>query len=269
MLTLRSLGWVDPARYGRPHVGRLTATTAALRTLPERVLLPNLPPVYDQGSVGSCTAQALAGAVEILHARGGYPVERPDRVALYHREREMIGTVDEDSGAIIADGVAVLRAGYEREMAHPTAWGPAWTADPPRRARDAPRLLNAEALELDVPTLAWEIASGHPVAVGLQVTSQWDAPGAMIAEPRGAVRGGHAVLLVGYDQADGTWLVRNSWGEGWGQDGYARLSWSWTSPPWCGEAHALRVVRRLPVPGVNLGAEKQEFLDAMAGGIDR
>lgn len=240
----RALGWVDPARLGRPHVGRATASAAQLRTLPPHVVLDRLPPVYDQRRVGSCTAQALAGAVEILQARAGMPQRRPDRVALYHRERQMIGSVGEDSGAILADGVAVLRAGYEPELAEPPAWGPAWTQPPPRRPGDAPRLIFAEALALDVPSIAWEIANGHPVAVGVQVTPQWDAPeGGAVAAPAGSSRGGHAVLLVGYDVPAGAWLVRNSWGEGWGEGGYARLDWAWTEPPWCGEAIALRAVR--------------------------
>lgn len=220
-------------------------------------------------SGNSCTAQALCGAVEMLQGRAGLPQQRLDRVALYHRERRMLGTINEDSGAILADGVAVLRAGYEPERSHSTTWGPAWTADPPRRPVDAPQLVNAEPLSLDVPTIAWELASGHPVAVGVQITAQWDAPAAAIAEPRGTSRGGHAVLLVGFDQSDGTWLVRNSWGEGWGDGGYARLSWGWTEPPWCGEAHALRVVRAVAAVDVSMATEKREALRELAGGIDR
>jgi C1A family cysteine protease len=60
----------------------------------------------------------------------------------------------------------------------------------------------------------------------------------------GDVVGGHAVLLVGYDLNSRLWRVRNSWGTGWGEGGYAWLPWAWTGLPWCGEAHALRAIRR-------------------------
>ena len=240
----RALGWRNPRSLGRPHVGRTTATTLA--GLPQRCTLAHLPPVYDQGQVGSCTANALAAAVEILQGRAGYPQQRPDRVALYYRERQAEGTAGEDAGAMLGDGVAALRIGYEAEQHYPATWGPAWTARPPRRADDAPRVVNAEALAIDTPSIAYELAEGHPVAVGLSITEAWETlRGGTLPAPAGAVIGGHALLLVGYDQADGTWLVRNSWGTAWGDGGYARLPWAWTALPWCDEAHVLRAVRDL------------------------
>ena len=32
--------------------------------------------------------------------------------------------------------------------------------------------------------------------------------------------GGHAVMAVGYDDSQGRFIVRNSWGDGWGMGGY-------------------------------------------------
>jgi C1A family cysteine protease len=70
--------------------------------------------------------------------------------------------------------------------------------------------------------------------------------GTSLPEPReaGDVVGGHALLLVGFDLEARVWRVRNSWGTGWGESGYAWLPWAWTGLPWCGEAHALRAIRR-------------------------
>ena len=246
-MNARPLGWVRPEARGRaPHTGRRTALS--LDGIPTSGLLSELPPVYDQHRVGSCTAQALAGAVEILAPRSGYAPERPSRTALYRREREMIGTAHEDSGAIIADGIAVLRCGWEPENEEPPpVWGPAWR-DPARTIPlDAPRVVSAEPLDLDPASIAWELSCGHPVAVGLQVTEAWmghQGPALPHPADAGEVVGGHAVLLVGYDLEARVWRVRNSWGEGWGEGGYAWLPWAWTSLPWCGEAHALRAIRR-------------------------
>jgi C1A family cysteine protease len=38
--------------------------------------------------------------------------------------------------------------------------------------------------------------------------------------------GGHAITLVGWDDQDQAWIVRNSWGEGWGEEGYFRIAYS-------------------------------------------
>lgn len=243
---MRPLGWLAPETRGRaPHRG-LRINTSLDGLLP-RVLLAPLPPVYDQGGVGSCTAQALAAGIEVLLARAGYPAELPDRVALYRRERELLGTTQEDSGAILADGVGVLRCGWEPERAHEGSWGSLWTAPAPALARDAPRLVSAEPLDQDPATIAWELATGSPVVVGLQVTDAWDRPeDPVLPEPAGDTIGGHALVLVGYDLPARLWRCRNSWGVAWGDEGYCWLPWHWTAPPWCGEAHALRAVRRAP-----------------------
>ncbi len=38
--------------------------------------------------------------------------------------------------------------------------------------------------------------------------------------------GGHAISLVGYNATEKYWIIKNSWGEDWGEKGYARISWS-------------------------------------------
>lgn len=249
-MTPRSLGWHPPESRGRaPHAGVRTGAPGGFAALRPEVLLEHLPPVYDQGSVGSCTAQALACAVEALLPRAGYAAERPNRAALYRRERDMIGTPYEDSGAILADGVEVLRLGWELEPIEPSPFfDRSWREQASALPATAPRLVSAEALDFDALTIATELDAGHVVVVGLSVTEQWtSAFGAdALPDPGGRVIGGHAVALVGYrvDAGRVTFRVRNSWGESWGRNGYAWLPSSWVEMPWCGEAHALRAVRR-------------------------
>lgn len=246
MLT-RRFGWRSPEALGRSHVGRATSLRD-LDTLPLSVEIADLPEVYDQGAVGSCTAQALVGACEILAHRAGYAPERPSRRALYWRERSVEGSVAEDAGAILADGVEALRVGWidEARWPHATAWDASWIAAPPPPGEFSPRLINAEALVIDARDVAWEIACGHPVAVGLRVTRAWeDLDGDTLPGPEGDSIGGHAVTLVGFDRGERrSFLVRNSWGSAWGDGGYAWLPFSWISLGVCGEAFSLRAIRR-------------------------
>lgn len=243
----RRTGWVDPQRLGRPeHTG---LRTAYAHTIPSHVRLDVPAEVYDQAAVGSCVAQALACAVEVVAPRAGYAPERPDRTVLYYLCRRSIGTVSEDSGAIIADGLEVLRGGWTPELTPPsTQWDESYTAEPPRRRGDEPRVVSAEPLAHDVDTVLWELACGHPVVVGLRITEQWDRPGEVIGAPSGEVVGGHAVCLAGYQRdAGGTQVrVRNSWGTAWADSGEAWLDAAWLSLGHCGELHAIRAIRRTP-----------------------
>lgn len=242
-------GWLDPARYGRAHRGVTMRAGRSIDSFATHVRLARPAEVYDQASVGSCVAQSLALAVECLAIRQDLPDDRPDRTALYHRARRAIGTVSEDSGAIIADAIGVLRAGWERELVAPsTQWDESYTAVPADPPATAPRVVNAEPLAHDLGTVLWELLCGHPVVVGLRVTDQWDAPAdGVIGPPTGDVRGGHAVCLVGY-QREGDRVqvrVRNSWGSSWSDGGEAWLDAAWLSLAWAGELHALRAIRRM------------------------
>jgi hypothetical protein len=72
---------------------------------------------------------------------------------------------------------------------------------------------------------AW-IAKQGPILTRLGVDRTWDratATGGHLAEYQpDTVRGGHAVCLVGYTKKH--FIVRNSWGTGWGDGGFAYAS---------------------------------------------
>jgi hypothetical protein len=204
--------------------------------------------MYDQGQVGSCTAHALAVAVEILHVRQGLPTIRPDRMALYYRERAQEGTIMEDAGALIADGVEALRNGYSAEVQYIGTWGQEWVTPPPPLAPDAPRVVNSDPIAISPGQVMYALASGFPVVVGIQISLAWQTlTEDTLPPPGGPTVGGHAVALVGYRQTDSgvEFLMRNSWGESWGADGYAWMPAAWIAPGLCGEAYAIRAVRNL------------------------
>ena len=243
----RPLGWVHPSTRGRVHLG-VTYSPGA-QGVPNNVRLGNLPPVYDQGQVGSCTANAIAGAIEILQNNQGLPSISPDRMAIYYQERALEGTTGSDAGAMVADGVKVVSAGYGPETLYDPSWGPDWTTAPAPLATNAPRLVNSDPLVIDPVQVIYALAAGFPVVIGVQIPESWETlTGDVLALPGAPSIGGHAVCLVGYEQQETGevlfWL-RNSWGSSWGNGGYAWMPEEYLTLVVCGEVYALRAVRNL------------------------
>lgn len=251
MLT-RSFGWRRPTT---PHRGtRLALSPADLDGLPAAVdLRPGMPAVYDQGALGSCTAQAIAGALEYLGRREGLSTDTPSRLALYFDGRAARGHVLEDDGAILVD---VVTAASLRGFASESAWPydvTRFAAPPPAHYRETAlhtRLVNAEALAHDLGTLLSTLASGYPVAFGAEVYESFETvdTGGVVPLPSSDERelGGHAMLVVGYDRPAGYFLVRNSWGESFGTHGHVWMPFDYLlDATLCGELFALRAVRRI------------------------
>ena len=84
-----------------------------------RLVPPILPPhvdlrstcssVEDQGNLGSCTGNSLAGAIEFLERKDNVPFVDVSRLFIYYNERVIEGTVKSDSGAMLRDGIKTLK----------------------------------------------------------------------------------------------------------------------------------------------------------------
>ena len=78
-------------------------------SLPSSVDLRKLcPPIEDQGQLVSCTAHALTGALEFLEQKDNLPVVQLSRLFVYYNERALEGSVSQDSGAMLRDGIKTL-----------------------------------------------------------------------------------------------------------------------------------------------------------------
>ncbi|WP_220456053.1 hypothetical protein [Candidatus Liberibacter sp.] len=72
-------------------------------------LTSSCPPVYNQGQIGSCTANALAGSIQYERlAHRAIPDFIPSRLFIYYNERLIEGHVNHDSGATLRDGIKTL-----------------------------------------------------------------------------------------------------------------------------------------------------------------
>lgn len=225
-------GWVPDLPDARDHL--FAASPATVAALPPKVDLRDQCPkkVYDQGRIGSCTANAIAGAFEFDLLKQGLTDFMPSRLFIYYNERVIEGTVSSDSGAQIRDGVkSVNQQGAPPETD--------WSYDISKFAEKPPQNAYADAtkheailyqrLTQTLGQLKGCLASGFPFVFGFvvyesfesqEVASSGQAPMPQAGEKQ---LGGHAVLAVGYDESEQRFIVRNSWGPNWGMSGYFTL----------------------------------------------
>lgn len=225
-----SYGWIPSRPDPRDQVWAVPHD--ALTPLPAEVSLrPGMPPVYDQGQLGSCTANAIGACVQYQQLKEGRPegAEIPSRLFIYWNERNLEGTVNSDAGAAIRDGMKVigkLGAPPETDWPYDTS---RFTERPPDQAfTDATNYearygLVVQSAHSFQQSVFWK----RPVVFGFTVFQSFEniGPDGVMPMPdinTESVLGGHAVVIVGYKQINGHlyFECRNSWGPAWGDQGY-------------------------------------------------
>jgi C1A family cysteine protease len=212
---------------------------------------PNCPAVYDQGQLGSCTANAIAGAIEFDQIKQKAQEFTPSRLFIYYNERAIEHQITTDSGAQIRDGIkSVAKQGVCSENA--------WTYDdtnhdpdpcpsckyaqkPPKLCFDAAKTHKVKAYQRLIPTLdrlkgclaTGYPACGCPFVFGFTVYASFESQEVAntgivpMPGPTEQTVGGHAVMAVGYDDSKQMFIVRNSWGTGWGLAGYFLMPYAY------------------------------------------
>ena len=195
-------------------------------------------PIENQGSLGSCTGQSIAGAIELLNKRNGKPTD-VSRLFIYYYERVLLGTVNYDSGAYIRDGIkATNKYGASLESLWPHDIRkfknePIVEAKNDALNRKVTRYERVEDFEGCIDALT----NGYPVVIGFYVYDSFMSTNVartgIMPYPntkREKILGGHAVLLVGYDKRRKVFIVRNSWGTSWGDKGYFYMPFNVVKP---------------------------------------
>jgi C1A family cysteine protease len=241
-------GWMPDLPDQRDH--QFAAPLLKLGPLPAKVdLRKQCPAVYNQGQIGSCTANAIAGAIEFDRLKQKLSDFTPSRLFIYYNERSMENTVATDSGAQIRDGVkSVNQLGVCPEPEWPYVATPAdsntniWPPGAKPAEKPTPNCYTAalqhkavtyESVTRDLAQFRGCLAAGYPFVLGFTVYSAFESP--QVAQtgvlnlPTSAeqVLGGHAVMAVGYDDVAQRFLIRNSWGTGWGMKGYFTMPYAY------------------------------------------
>ena len=212
-----------------------------LRRLPPRVdLRPVCSPVRDQGDLGSCTGfAAITGFRECLLIQSGKPFVTLSPLFEYFWERYKEHTVLQDAGAQIRDAMKVLaKFGASPEADWPYDISK-YTVMPPQQAvADAKNYPISGYHRVNTMLEAKQALSNkHPVVLGIEV---WDSFESNTVAQTGLVpipdfnsegmQGGHAVCMVGYDDVQHHFIVKNSWGTSWGDKGYFYLPYGYFNP---------------------------------------
>lgn len=202
--------------------------------LPEFVDLRELcPGVYDQGALGSCTANAIAAAYQ-FDENNLICDFTPSRLFIYYNERRMEHTLSSDAGALIRDGIKTInRNGVCPEDMWPYDISK-FDKHPPSRCYKAAmehKAVEYARVNQNLGHLKTCLARGYPIIFGFQVFEGFDKTGVTgVLEMPGEhdiCKGGHAVLAVGFDNSRESFIIRNSYGPEWGIKGHFYMPYSY------------------------------------------
>jgi C1A family cysteine protease len=246
---VRVYGWKPSLPSHRSNF-LLVAHPTVVATFPKQKFLGGLPPVYDQGQLGSCTANALAGAFEFEQDKQGLQDFMPSRLFIYYNERVLQGTVGADSGASLDEGIQTLSS---QGVCSETTWPydiTQFKVQPPTTAyteATSHEILGSRKIPTNINGFKTIINMGYPVAFGFTVfsymESQQMANTGVLKMPGTNEQpiGGHAVVCVGYSDTmkshdgvhTGYLKIRNSWGIDWGQAGYFWMPYDYVNAGYC------------------------------------
>lgn len=186
----------------------------------------------NQYNLQSCAGNATADAVEIFDVAEGRPHVELSRLFVYTKARELHGELNKDAGTYISSCFKVLsRFGICTEKA--------WTYDSSKVFTTPSMLSLREATghkihsyysiqdtgDARCQAVIAALRARHPVVFGTQIPVGFDQyTKGVLGVPKGAVEGGHAMIVVGWLSKMNAFIVKNSWGSGWGDGGFWYMS---------------------------------------------
>lgn len=213
------------------HRDMMFSLPKKMKKLPSKVdLRTDALPVFDQGALGSCTANAVSNAFafDVLKQQEE-ALYVPSRLFLYYNTRLLEGNEDRDSGATLRNTVkTVNKVGMCEEDVWPYVISKFTNkpADNCYKIASGNKALKYERLTRSLYDFKSCLAAGFPFVGGFAVYESFQSretakTGKMkMPEKNEKFYGGHAVLFVGYDDDMECFIVRNSWGTKWGDKGH-------------------------------------------------
>ncbi len=243
-------GWVPDKDDSRDFIRKYTYN----KKNPRVDLRDKCPEIYNQETLGSCTANAIAAAYQYDEIKQNTSnVFVPSRLFIYYNERDMEGTVNNDSGAQIRDGIkSVNSIGVCPETLWPYDIGK-FTEKPNAKCYDIAKnntSIKYERIKHDFDHMQDCLAAGYPFVFGFAVYESFESEkvantGIMpMPSRKEKMLGGHAVMAVGYDDDRGVFIIRNSWGSNWGDNGYFYMPYEFIiADKYCSDFWTIKKIR--------------------------
>ncbi len=252
---IKRFGWRRDIPDQRDHISKLPSIR---QPLPPQLVLTHPLPSFDQGELGSCTANATVGAITFDQPLQSLPSVMESRLFLYYYSRLLEGMPEADSGASLRD---VMKAYNQYGICAESDWPydiTKFAVSPDVQGDCKP--IHYAYVEQNSFSIKRTIMSGFPVIFGFTVYNNFEssevADSGILDLPNTDTDypvGGHAVLMMGYDDnmtfpsgSKGGVYVRNSWGTSWGQSGYFWMPTDYITNP--GLADDFWVIDKLSTP---------------------
>lgn len=194
--------------------------------------------VKNQGQIGACTVFAIASIYEYILKRHYDEDNDLSESFVYYNVRHKEGKEKEDTGSSYQDVIESIGVkGICTEALHPYS---SKLSDVPSEEayfdgarRRITKALNVNVDEKDIKSA---IQDGYPVAISLKIFDSFHPSSGFVTRPtdneiKSADFGYHAMVIVGYSDETKFFLVRNSWGENFGDKGYCYIPYSYVCDP--------------------------------------
>jgi hypothetical protein len=231
------VAWIDGRmRELAPKPEEAKAADPGSETLPRSVdYSGKITTIRDGGQEGSVVGLALATALEFQITKTEHVQRKISARYIYYAARKA-GRLDvtQDTGAQIKDGISVLRKeGAIPEEAWPYRAGH-FADPPPPEVGKAERFRIADVHALStVDEVRRALYQNGPVTAGVSLfqgamTEAVTKTGQVPLPAKGdQIVGGHAVVIVGYDDEKQQFKFVNSWGKEWGSEGFGFLPYEY------------------------------------------
>lgn len=200
-------------------------------------LLRYCPPVENQSSLNSCVGNSIVSALEIRNIVNGNNHVDLSRLFVYYNARVAMNETSADQGCYIRDGMKSLSTfgtcpeelwPYKEENVYVR---PSWKSYRESYVNRINAYYRIDASNHDelCSQIELSIAGLHPVVFGVMIWEEFKGCNGLVPMPnvnKNSI-GSHAMCIVGFDSAAREFLVRNSWGAGWGDAGYCRMPYDY------------------------------------------